>query len=134
MEILHQIIGNLVRMYNLQETYVNDAEPWMGILASTAFVVRSMYHSTKQKIPVQLVFGQEVILPINHVADWGYIHYHKQTQIDKNILLENNTRIDHNYRVGYQVMMGSKSAFKYKTPFKGMYEIFQTCTNSPVTL
>ena len=52
-ERLHQVLGNLVRIYNLQETYVNDAEPFMGILAAAAFTVRSMYHRTKKKIPVQ---------------------------------------------------------------------------------
>ena len=56
-ERMHQVLGNLVCTYNLQETYVDDAEPWMAILAAAAFAVRSMYHRTKQKSPGQLVFG-----------------------------------------------------------------------------
>ena len=36
---INQVLGNLVRTYNLQETYVDDAEPWMGILVAADFVV-----------------------------------------------------------------------------------------------
>ena len=60
----------LVRTYNLQETYVDDADLWMGILVAEAFAVHSTYHRTKGKSPDQLVFGQDIILPINHVAYW----------------------------------------------------------------
>ena len=38
-EIIHQVISNLLQMYNIQETYADDADPWMGILAKTAFSV-----------------------------------------------------------------------------------------------
>ena len=49
-ERIHQVIGNLAHIYNLQETYVDDADPWMGILAASSFAVRSTYHKTKYKI------------------------------------------------------------------------------------
>ena len=42
---------NVVHAYNLQETYVDDVYPQMGILSMAAFLVRSMYHSTKGRIP-----------------------------------------------------------------------------------
>ena len=38
-EIIHQVLGNLVCKYNIQETYVDDAYPCMGILAESAFTV-----------------------------------------------------------------------------------------------
>ena len=78
-EIIHQVLGNLLRTYNLQETYVDDADPFMGILASAAFAVQSTYHKTKLKIPGQLFFGIDMILPINHIAYCGSIHKCKQT-------------------------------------------------------
>ena len=28
-EIIYQLLGHLVRSYNIQETYIDDAEPWM---------------------------------------------------------------------------------------------------------
>ena len=76
-EKIHQVLGNLIRTYNLQETYVNDADPWMIILTAESVAVRSMYHSVKVKIPGQLVFGREMILPIKHVSNWSYIRQRK---------------------------------------------------------
>ena len=90
----HQLPGNLERTYNLQETYVDDADPWMGILAAADFVVISTYHMIKQKVPGQLLFVRDMILPINHVTDWRYIRQCKQTQINKDAICENTTRID----------------------------------------
>ena len=83
MEMIYQVLGNLVLKYNIQEMYVYDADPFMGILAAAYFAIRSMYHRTKVKIPVQLVFGRDMILPINHVADRRYIRQRKQTQINQ---------------------------------------------------
>ena len=37
-ERIHQVLGNLVRTYNLHGKYVDDAEPWMGILAAASFM------------------------------------------------------------------------------------------------
>ena len=79
---------------NLQETYVDDAETWMGILATEDFAVRSTYHRTKQKNPGKLVLGQYMILPINHIANWRHICQLKQRQIEKDIIHRNFTEID----------------------------------------
>ena len=47
---IHQVLGNLVSTYSLQEIYVDDADLCMVILASAAFAVRSTYHRTNGKI------------------------------------------------------------------------------------
>ena len=79
-EKIHQVLGNLVHSYHLQETYTDYADPWMGILASEAFVVKRTYHRTKGKSLVQLLFGQDMMLPINHIENWRYIRHRKQEQ------------------------------------------------------
>ena len=56
-EIIHQVLGNLIRSFNLHYTYVDVADPWMGILAAAAFAIQATYHWNKQKSPGQLVFG-----------------------------------------------------------------------------
>ena len=88
------MLGNIVRTYNLQEKYVDDADPWMGILAAPQFSVQSMYHWNKQKIPGQLVFGRDMILPTNHISNWRYIRQPKREQIEKEVIRKNSTRID----------------------------------------
>ena len=76
-ERIHKVLGNLVHTYNLQEIYVDDADPFMRILAAAAVAVRYVYHRTKGKILVQLVFGRDMILPTNHIADKRYISQRK---------------------------------------------------------
>ena len=68
-ERTHQLLGNFVLTYNLQETYVDGADPCMVILVAAAFALHSMYHTTKGKRPGELFFGRDVILAINHIAD-----------------------------------------------------------------
>ena len=81
-DILHQVLGNHVNTYNLQVKYVDDADPWIGILAVDDFAVQSTYHRTKFKSPGHLVFGQYTILPFNNIADWIYIHQRKLAQTE----------------------------------------------------
>ena len=76
-ERIHQVLENIVRTYNLQETYVDYADPWMGILVAADCGVQSMYHQTEHKIPGQLVLGRDIILQIDHVANWRYTRQQK---------------------------------------------------------
>ena len=72
--------------------------------------------------------------PINHIVNWRYICQRKQDQIEKDVICENSTIIYHDYRVGDQITINNNTAFKYKTPFKGPYEIDQTWTSGTVTI
>ena len=90
--------------YNLQKTYIDDAYPWMGILAEATFVLCSTYHRVKGKVPGHMVFEKDTILPIMRVENWRYIRQRKQAQINKDVIRNNSTIIDHNYRVGDQVL------------------------------
>ena len=92
-ERIHQVLGNLIHSFNLHDTYVDDADPWMEFLAAAALSVRATYHQTK-KSPGQLVFGRYMILPINHIAKWRLINQRKQLKIDKDLILKNSTRFD----------------------------------------
>ena len=133
-EIIHQVLVNLVYTYNLQETYVEESDPWIGILAAYAFAIKCMYHSTKDKSTYQLFFIQDTNLQINHVADWRYIHQRKQVKIEKYAIHKNSTKIENDYKFGDQIMLRNKAAYKYKTPFRGPCEIDQIRTNGIVTL
>ena len=62
---------NLVKNFNISETYVNEDGALTGILAaSAAFTIGSTKHCLNDSIPVQLVFGRDMILPIEHNVDW----------------------------------------------------------------
>ena len=46
LERIYQFVANLVRTFDLQNNYLDEDDPWSGILSATDFVVRSMYHTT----------------------------------------------------------------------------------------
>ena len=133
-ERVHQVIGNIVRTFELQENYLDEDDPWAGILAATAFAIRSTYHTTLQKSPGQLVFGRDMIFNIQHTANWEYIRARKQRLIKKNNKNENKSRIPHTYRVNDQVMLRKGTEYKYEAPYSGPHTILQVNTNGTVRL
>ena len=88
-ERIHQVIGNIIRTFDLEANYLDNDDPWRGILTATAFAVRSTYHTTLWKMPGQLVFGCDMIFNLQHVANWEYIKQNKQRLIHKNNKAEN---------------------------------------------
>ena len=42
-KIIHKFLGNFICTYNLHDTYVDDAEPCMGIPGTAVFAVQSTY-------------------------------------------------------------------------------------------
>ena len=68
-ERIHQVIANMIRTFELETNYLDEDDPWKGILSATAFAVRSTYHTTLKKTPGQLVFGRDMIFSIKHVAN-----------------------------------------------------------------
>ena len=88
----------------------------------------------QQKSPGQLVFGQDMIAPIDHVANWSLISKRKQQLIDKSTDQENSTRSKNHFRVGDKVLIRNNQGKKYEAPYKGPYTSIQMWTNGVVTL
>ena len=65
-ERIHQVIGNMIRTFELEENYLDEEGPWKGILSATAFAVRSTVHTTLKKTPGQLVFGRDLVFNMKH--------------------------------------------------------------------
>ena len=70
LEIIIQFIANLVSKFDSQNNYIDKDYPWSSILSATAFALQSMYHTTLQATPGQLVFGRGVILNTPFIAVW----------------------------------------------------------------
>jgi hypothetical protein len=77
-ERVHQVIGNIIQTFVLERNYMDEDDPWKGILSATAFAVRSTFHSSLQSTPGQLVFGRDMIFNIQHIANWECIKQRKQ--------------------------------------------------------
>ena len=129
-ERVHQTIGNIIRTFNVQAMDSND--PWSGILAATMFAVRATFHTTLQASPMQLVFGRDAILNINHITDWEHIIQRKQTRINENNKRENKNRRDHQYQINDQILLKARKHSKHELEYEGPYEITKVNDNGTI--
>ena len=63
----------MIRTFELENIELDEDDPFAGLVSAVGFAVRSTYHTTLQATPGQLVFGRDMILPIQYVADWQHI-------------------------------------------------------------
>jgi transposase InsO family protein len=133
-ERVHQVIGNIIRTFELQTNYLDEDDPWKGILSATAFAIRCTYHTTLRSTPGQLVFGRDLIFNIQHAANWDIIRQQKQKRIEQNNARENAKRIPHQYKAGDKVMLHIGTENKYEQPYSGPHKIIATYPNGTVTL
>ena len=83
LERIHQVLGNLVRAFNIPKTYVDKDDPCSGILATSVFGIRSTTNRKKGYSLGQLGFVRDMILIIKHTVDWELIRQKNLTQINK---------------------------------------------------
>ena len=133
-ERIHQVIGNIIRTFELEESYLDEEDPWKGILSATAFAVRSTFHTTLRQTPGQLVFGRDMIFNVKHKADWEYIRQRKQNKINQNNERENAKQIKHTYQVNDKVVLHRGTENKYESPYSGPHKILQVNDNGTVRL
>lgn len=116
--MIHQLIANMIRTFELENNYLDLDDPWKGILSAAALTVRSTYHATLKKTPGQLVFGRDMIFNTQHIANREYIRQNKQKLIDKDNKAENAKRILHLYEEGDPVLLKRGTENKYEFPYK----------------
>jgi transposase InsO family protein len=75
-ERVHQVIGNIIRTFELETSYMDDSDPWKGVLSATALAVRSTFHTTLRK------------KPWSKKTNWEFIREKKQTLIETNMNLK----------------------------------------------
>jgi hypothetical protein len=84
---------------------MDEKDPWGPFLSSAAYAIRSTFHTTLKATPGQLVFGRDMVLPIQFMADWGAIEQQRQKEMGRNNRRENASRISHDYKVGDKVLL-----------------------------
>ena len=78
LEQIYQVIYNLTFTLDLQSIYLDKYNPWAVILADTAFVVWSTYHTMLQSMTNQLMFVQNMVLNTPFIYDLEAIRRLKQ--------------------------------------------------------
>ena len=106
-----------------------------GILAAIAFSIQSTIHTTMKAMPMQVVFGCNSIMNIQHLADWRYIQSRKQDLINLNNKKENKTHREHNYVIDDRVLVKQDQLTKYgTTQYKGPYTVIRVNNNGMVCI
>ena len=131
-ERVHQTIGNMVRTFELKENYLDEDDPWKGILCATAFAVRATVHTTLQKTPAQSVFGRDMILNVNHVENWEHIKQRQQALANKNDKRENSKRLPCKHEEGDSVLVKRGTETKHESPHEGPCSVLKICDDRTI--
>ena len=83
-------------------------------MAATAFAMRKKVHKALGASPAQLVYGRNMILPLQYKADWATITLKKQKRIDKSNPRENSKWLSIEYKEGNLVLLLNKSGILLK--------------------
>ena len=67
LEWTNQFIANLVHIFDSQNNYLDEDEPWKCIITDTDFYLQSMYHTTLQAKKLQLVSEHDMIQNTPHI-------------------------------------------------------------------
>jgi hypothetical protein len=81
---------------------------------------------------MQLVFGRDAMLNINHVTDWEHIRQRKQKRINANNERENARRLEHAYKIGESILLKRKKNSKHELEYEGPYPLTAINDNGTV--
>jgi len=134
-ERIHQTLGNLLRVYELENYEFPRGDPWSNILASAAWAIRSTVHTTTGATPGQLIYGRDMLFDLAFKADWNEIRNRKRARIEDSNQRENAKRIRHQYNIGDLVTKDRNQLQpKLHRPRDGPYIIDKVYTNGVVKI
>ena len=134
-ERVHQTLGNLLRVYELEDYEFPRGDPWSNILASASWAIRSTFHTTLGATPGQLVYGRDMLFDLSFKANWKEITERKRTRIEYSNKRENSKRIRHTYNVGDLVSKDRNQLQpKLHRPRDGPYTVEKIYTNGTLKI
>jgi hypothetical protein len=129
-ERVHQVLGDALRTFELENRELDEHDPWSPFLAAAAYAIRSTYHTTLEATPAQLTFGRDMLLPIHFKADWARLKHKRQQAINENNARENSKRIQHVYHPGDKVLKTIPGVTpKLHAPRKGPFVVEKVNAN-----
>jgi hypothetical protein len=68
---VHQVMGNMLRAFELEERYLDPNNPWDEFIQACVYDIISTYRTTLQASPGQLLgVGRDVIHDVRFQANW----------------------------------------------------------------
>jgi hypothetical protein len=144
-EQVHKLssVNDMLRSFDLENenNHENLEEkqdtPFDYFLLSTAWAIRSTYHTTLQATPCQLVFGRDMIHNIAFRVNWDWIKKRKQDIINKANQKENkiDCQIPFEYKVGDHVLLETPGILrKLSIPCTGPYPVPNVYKNGTIRI
>ena len=97
LEIIYQVLGIMIKTKDMANVTFDAVSLMSKILASIAYAVQFLYHSTLQATPGQLVFGCDMLLDINFQTNDKEMWLSKKKLINYNNKRENSKRVEYDY-------------------------------------
>jgi hypothetical protein len=116
---------------------LEEDNPFDYFLQSTAWAIRSSYHTKLQATPCQLVFGRDMIYNIALRVNWDRIQNPKKENniINESNQKENKNQISYEYKVGDQVLLETSGILrKLSTPRTGPYPVTNIYNNGTIRI
>jgi hypothetical protein len=134
-ERVHKLVNETLRSFDLEKQNLEEENPFEYFLQSTAWAIRSTYHTTLQATPCQLLFGRDMIYNIAFNSNWNRIQKRKQDLIDKSNSKEIKTRIPYKYKVGNQVLLETAEILRnLSISFTGPYPVTKVYKNGTIQI
>jgi hypothetical protein len=70
-----------LRTAHIDGKEMDEKDPWGPFIVSSAFAIYNTFRTTLKSTPGQLVFGRDMVLPKQFMADWGVIEQHRQREM-----------------------------------------------------
>ena len=108
LERAHGVLGNMLRVNFLRNCSWEELEyssRIADVLFAVSFSIRAAVHSSLGTSPASLVFGRDMMFPINYVANWRDIRNRQKERVHRANVKENSKRVQHEYKKGDQVMI-----------------------------
>ena len=135
LERVHQVVGNTLRTFDLDNAVLHPKEPFEEFTTATAYAIRCSHHQTLGATPAQLVFGRDMILPTQYVANWEEVRRRKQKRIADSNQRENKKRLPHEYTMGDMITLNRPGIIrKLSIPRRGPYSIEEVHNNGTATI
>ena len=127
----------MLRTMDLDNHEFDTDNPWGNILAEIAWAVRSLFHTTLNATPGQLVFSRDMLFDMRFHPDWEDIRKRKRAQVLKDNDRENSQRRDHVFRTGDKVLLKKdhlKIIRKTELRNEGPFTIVRVHKNGTLTI
>jgi hypothetical protein len=134
-EKVHQVMGNMLRAFELEKRDLDLNNHWAQFLQVCAYGIRSTYSTILQASPGHIVFGRNMIIDVRFQANWDRIKNNKQKSIEKSNRCENLNRSNHKYKVGDRILLCKPGLQrKLSAPTEGPFTILPVATNGMIKI